>query len=184
MDRPPDIDRKLASRARDGDLEAYAELVKRYEEVAFRVAWLICRSASDAEDATQEAFIKAYRAIDRLRVDASFRPWLLQIVANEARNRVRAAVRRTRYETLAATAAAGAVPSAEAEAVDAVHRDKLRAAIDRLPDRERLIVACRYLLELSEAETAAVAGIPKGTAKSRLARAIDRMREDLAEAES
>lgn len=183
MDRPPESDHDLVAKARSGDREAYAELVRRYERLAFRVAWLVCRSRVEAQDAAQEAFIKAFRALHRLRQHASFRPWLLQIVANEARNRVRSTSRRSRYESLAATGSADAVPSAEAEAVGATERDDVLAAVERLPERERLIVACRYLLELSETETALVAGVPKGTVKSRLSRALARMRDDLAEVE-
>ncbi len=183
MDRPPETDRKLAARARLGDLAAYAELVRRYEQLAYRVAWLVCRSAAEAEDAAQEGFIKAYRAMGRLREGAEFRPWLLQIVANQARNRARSAIRRARYETLAAVDSVGAVPSPEAAAVEHELQQSLLAAVDRLPERERLIVACRYLLELSEAETASIAGVPPGTVKSRLARAMGRLRAVLEEVE-
>ena len=183
MDRPPATDRELAAGARWGDLAAYAELVERYERLAFRVAWLICRSSVEAEDAAQEGFIKAFRALGRLRQGAEFRPWLLQIIANQARNRVRSARRRNRYETLAAVDSADAVPSAEAAAVADDERRRLLAAVEGLPERERMIVACRYLLELTEAETAAIAGIPRGTVKSRLSRAMSRLRAELTEAE-
>lgn len=183
MDRPPHTDSELADRARRGERAAYAELVRRYQQVAFRVAWLVCRSAADAEDATQDGFIKAFRALGRFRSGAEFRPWLLTIVANEARNRVRAAGRRDHYESLAAVAAVDAVPSVEAAAVALDRRQRLLAALDALPDEERVVVACRYLLELSEAETAAVAGIPGGTVKSRLWRAMRRLRTELGEAE-
>ena len=74
----------LIERARQGDQAAYGELVRDHQEIAFRVAFLITRSAPDAEDVTQEAFIKAWRALGRFRTDAPFRPWLLRIVANEA----------------------------------------------------------------------------------------------------
>jgi DNA-directed RNA polymerase specialized sigma24 family protein len=68
--------------------------VRGYQEVAFRTAYLITGDASEAEKATQEAFVKAYRALGRFRSGAPFRPWLLAIVANEARNQRRAAARR------------------------------------------------------------------------------------------
>ena len=61
--------------------------MRRYQEVAFRTAYLVTREAGEAEDAAQEAFVKAYYALARFRTDAPFRPWLLRIVANEARNR-------------------------------------------------------------------------------------------------
>jgi RNA polymerase sigma factor (sigma-70 family) len=91
--RPTD-DAELAVLARDGDVRAYEELVTRHQDVAYRVAWLVARGAGEAEDAVQEAFIKAYRALPRFRPGAPFRPWLLRIVANEARNRARSSRRR------------------------------------------------------------------------------------------
>ena len=66
----------------------------RYQAIAFRVAWLVVRNRGDAEDAVQDAFVKAYYALPRFRPGAPFRPWILRIVANEARNRGRSARRR------------------------------------------------------------------------------------------
>src|SRR5204862_285426 len=80
--------------ARQGDTHAYDALVLRYQDLAFRVAYLVTGEAAEAEDAAQDAFVKAYAALARFRSDAAFRPWLLRIVANEARNRRTAARRR------------------------------------------------------------------------------------------
>ncbi len=82
---------KLAERAREGDTAAYERLVRMHQAVAFRAAYLVTGDAPEAEDATQEAFVKAYRALGRFRPGAPFRPWLLAIVTNEARNRRRSA---------------------------------------------------------------------------------------------
>ena len=89
-------DVELARLARDGDVQAYGELVERYREVAFRTAWLITRSSAEAEDAAQEAFVKAFYALDRFRAGEAFRPWVLRIVTNEAKNRRRSVGRRER----------------------------------------------------------------------------------------
>ena len=91
--RPLDDD-ELVARARDGDDAAFGSLVTRYGQMAFRVAWLITRDRGEAEDAVQEAFVKAWRAMPRFRADAPFRPWMLRIVSNEARNRARSTRRR------------------------------------------------------------------------------------------
>ena len=115
---------ELVERARAGDAAAYAALVRGHEEIAFRTAYLITGNAADAEDAAQEGFLKAHRALRRFRAGEPVRPWLLTIVANEA-------------------------------------------------------IGCRYLLELSEAETAAALGVRPGTVKSRLARALERLRAEL-----
>src|SRR2546422_8332976 len=86
-------DGELFSRAQRGDQAAYEEIVRRYQEVAFRMAYVITGSSADAEDAAQEGFLKAYRALATFRTGAEPRPRLLRIVANEARNRARSAGR-------------------------------------------------------------------------------------------
>src|SRR5215210_9428067 len=91
--RPPD-EQRLLERARRGDAAAYEELVRAHQQTAFRTACLLSGSAADAEEAAQDGFLKAWRALPRFRAGAPFRPWLLAIVANEARNRRRAAGRR------------------------------------------------------------------------------------------
>jgi RNA polymerase sigma-70 factor (ECF subfamily) len=174
-------DADLAARARDGDVAAFERLVTRYQAVAFRVAWLVVRDRGEAEDAVQDAFVKAYYALPRFRPGAPFRPWVLRIVANEARNRGRSTRRREGLaERVASVDPPTAAASPEATAIDRADAEMLLGALDRLPDRDRLVVACRFLFELSEAETAQVLGVPAGTVKSRLSRAITRLRTDLA----
>src|SRR5207253_1519475 len=107
------------------------------------------------------------------------RPWLLEIVANEARNRRRSAGRRTALALRAERegVSGGAAPSPEAEVLAREERGRLLAALERLPDDGRLVLASRYLLGLSEGETAAALGLRRGTVKSRTARALERLRE-------
>jgi RNA polymerase sigma factor (sigma-70 family) len=177
--RPLD-ERELIERARGGSVVAYEELVRAYQELAFRVACLIGGS-DEAEDAVQDGFMKAYRALPRFRSGSPFRPWLLRIVTNEARNRRRAAGRRAHLVVRAIEdrPAGDAVPSPE-EAVLAHERHlALADAVSSLRDDDRLVVTCRYLLQLSEAETAATLDIPAGTVKSRLSRALARLRIEL-----
>jgi RNA polymerase sigma-70 factor (ECF subfamily) len=174
-------DAELVELARDGDVRAYGELVERYREVAFRTAYLVVRNAADAEDAAQEAFVKAYYALGRFRAGEPFRPWILRIVTNEARNRRRSAGRRERLALrLALDRGAGdAAPSPAVAAMATETRAALLAALDRLGERDRTVIAYRYLLDLSEAETAAALGVRRGTVKSRLSRALARLREAL-----
>ena len=153
-----------------------------YQGIAFRIAYLVVGNAAEAEDAAQDAFVKAYRALHRFRSGEPLRPWLLKIVANEARNRRRASTRRDAL-TLRATVESSsgeAAPSPEAALLESEQRKTLLAAVDALPDPQRLVIACRYFLELSEDETASVLGIRRGTVKSRTARALDRLRETYA----
>jgi RNA polymerase sigma factor (sigma-70 family) len=170
---------EAVERARRGSTAAYEELVERYTEIAFRTAYLLTGSAADAEEAAQDGFVKAWFALDRFRVGAAFRPWLLQIVANEARNRRRSAGRRQAAELRLAEGwrAGDAAPSPEGAAEAAEERSALLRALNRLSEDDRQIVACRHLLQLSVEETAAALELPQGTVKSRLHRALGRLRE-------
>jgi RNA polymerase sigma factor (sigma-70 family) len=182
VDRPLD-ETELVELARRGDLRAWESIVRAHQGIAFRTAYLLGGDSADAEEAVQDAFVKAYRALGRFRRGAPFRPWLLRIVANEAKNRRRAAGRR---EALALRAAAhdrpgGAVPSPEAALLAGEERERLLAAVERLADEHRDAIACRYFLELSEEETATALAIRRGTVKSRLSRALERLRAELGE---
>jgi RNA polymerase sigma factor (sigma-70 family) len=164
-------------RAQRGDSRAYEELVHPHEEIAFRVAYVITRNAADAEDAVQDALVKAWRALGRFRAGEPLRPWLLQIAANEARNRRRSAGRRERLALAAASLSGEAAPSPEDAVLDVAQREQLLAALEELPAEARDVLACRYLLDLSEEETAAVLDVARGTVKSRTLRALDRLKE-------
>ena len=155
--------------------------MRAHQGIAFRTAFLIARDPSDAEEAAQDGFVKAYRALGRFRRGAPFRPWLLQIVANEARNRRRSAGRRANLALrLADEARPGdAVPSPEAELLSADRRAELLAAVEGLREEERLVVSCRFFLGLSEDETAQTLGLKLGTVKSRTARALAQLREEV-----
>src|SRR3954447_7225340 len=159
---------------------AYEELVRRYQDVAVRTAHLISPDG-DAEDAAQEAFVKAHAALGRFRPDAPFRPWLLRIVANEARNRRRSAGRRAGLALRAAEdrPSDDAAPSPESAVLAQEQRASLVAAINGLRDEDREVIGARYLLDLSETETAEALGIPRGTVKSRLSRALGRLRTEM-----
>ena len=115
--RPPD-EETLVARAKRGDATAYEELVRMHQGIAFRVALVAAGDRGDAEEAVQDAFVKAYRALGRFREGAPFRPWLLRIVANEARNRRRSAGRRAGLALRAAAVVSGdAAPSPETTAL-------------------------------------------------------------------
>jgi RNA polymerase sigma factor (sigma-70 family) len=176
-------DADLIARSRTGDVMAYEELVRRYQDVAVRTAHLVCPEA-DADDAVQEAFLKAFAALSRFRDGAPLRPWLLRIVTNEARNRRRAAGRRQGLALRAAAASgdgpSGAtVPGPEVAVIAAETRAELLTAISSLRDDDREVLGARFLLDLSEAETAETLGVPRGTVKSRTSRALGRLRDAL-----
>jgi RNA polymerase sigma-70 factor (ECF subfamily) len=176
-------DAELIARARTGDVAAYEELVRRYQDVAVRTAYLVCPEA-DADDAVQESFLKAFAALPRFRDGAPLRPWLLRIVTNEARNRRRSAGRRQGLALRAAERQPrdDAVPGPEAAVIAAETSAELLAALSTLRDDDREIVGARFFLDLSEAETAETLGLPRGTVKSRTSRALARLRDALAAA--
>jgi RNA polymerase sigma-70 factor (ECF subfamily) len=172
----------LVARAQRGDLVAYEDLVRQYEEVAFRVAYLVLHDAAEAQDAAQEAFVRAYRALDRFRTREPFRPWLLRIVANQAVSAQRAARRRSALaERFEREESPSREPSPEALALDRERRDGVLAGLARLRPDERLVLELRYFLDLGEAEMAATLGCARGTVKSRVHRALARLRPLLAD---
>ena len=175
----------LVARARQGDANAYGGLVLRYQDVAFRVAYVVLGDTAEADDAAQEAFIKAYYALPRFHPGAPFRPWLLQIVANQARNRRRAGGRRGALALRASvedSPIAAADPSPETRALIEERRQALLQAVNDLRAEDRVVVAYRYFFDLSEADMASALGCARGTVKSRLSRALGRLREVLADA--
>lgn len=181
MEGRPLNEQDLIERAKSGDVAAFEALVQIHGPIALRVAFLVVGDQTEAEDVTQEAFVKAYHAISRFRVNAPFRPWLLRIVRNQALNQRR---RRGRQERLSLRLASdpvsgGAAPSPETTVIIGADRQAVLDAVNELPARYRQVVAHRYLLGLSEAETAAALGIPTGTVKSRTARALARLEHAL-----
>lgn len=171
-------DERLIRDAKGGDTGAFEELVRRYQEAAFRAAYLVLRDADEAEDAAQEAMVKAYRAIGRFRLEAglTFRPWLLKIVMNESLNRVKS---RKRQAAVAERAARGQPGewSIDETVVDRERARLLRGALGELKEQERTVIYLRYFLSLSEQELGEYLGCAQGTVKSRLHRALAKLRE-------
>ena len=168
----------LTARAREGDVIAFDTLVRAYEDVAFRVAYLIVRDEADAQDVTQDAFVRAFRSLAKFDLGQPFRPWLLRIVTNLALNSLRGRQRRSamskRYETEAGRQTMTPSPEAAVEAGERAER--VWAAVGTLGAQDQTVLYLRYFLDSSEAETAAAIGRPVGTVKSRLHRALRRLR--------
>lgn len=153
--------------------------MRRYEEPAFRTAYLIVRDEAEAQDVAQEAFVRAHRSLGRFDERRPFRPWLLRIVTNLAFNSVRSSRRREamadRYEQDSETVSAEPSPESAAEATERAQR--LWEAIGALGENDQTVLYLRYFLDASEEETAEAIGRPPGTVKSRLHRALTRLRE-------
>ncbi|HEX7745847.1 MAG TPA: sigma-70 family RNA polymerase sigma factor [Micromonosporaceae bacterium] len=158
-------------------MDGYEYLLARHTATAHRTAVLL-GAGDDAEDVVQEAFVKAFQRLGNYRGESGFRAWLLAIVGNETRNLHRS---RRRRDGLVLRAVVGlrpgpapVDPSDSAEASE--RRQHLVAALQRLNERERDVLVCRYLLDLSESETAATLDLSKGTVKSRAFRALAKLR--------
>jgi RNA polymerase sigma factor (sigma-70 family) len=174
---PTDMD--LVARARAGDGAAFGALVGRYQPAALRLAAAISGSTADAADIAQEAFVKAHRSLPKLTDPTMVRSWMLRIVANEAKNHLRGRDRRRRRDQRYGSWVVAAVPDPEASALGAEAARDLAIALGRIGDRDRQVLAYRYFAGLSEAETAAAAGLAIGTVKSRTARALSRLRTEM-----
>jgi RNA polymerase sigma-70 factor (ECF subfamily) len=171
-----DID--LIGRARGGDWAAWETLVSAHQEAIFRLAYLLLGDAQEAEDVAQETFVRAFRALERFDTDrsSSIRPWLLSIAANLSHNRRRSI---KRY-----LAALGRFVQSRPEQISLIgertsqqwEAETLWQAVKRLRPHEQEVVYMRYFLDLSEAEMASALGIATGTVKSRLHRALHRLR--------
>ena len=175
-------DAEIVARARGGDLDAYERLVDRHSALAHRTAVLM-GAGDDAEDVVQEAFVRAFQALHGLREGAPFRPWLLAIVANQARNLHRSRRRRDGLVLREAARAArgeGGTDQPVENALATERRTALVEALRTLDQRDREVLVCRYLLDLTEAETAQTLGMALGTVKSRTHRALARLRVRLA----
>jgi len=174
-------DAEVIARVLAGERDLFRILVTRYGVLAKRTA-ILYGAADDADDVVQEACVAAYRALPRFRTGEPFRPWLLRIVVNRSHNAVRA---RNRAQVLADRVATWDQPALESDpaavALSGERRDALVAALSSLsaPDREILVV--RFLLDLSEADAALMLNLPKGTVKSRTARALLKLRLIVAE---
>ncbi len=169
----------LIAQAQRGDLHAYELLVRQYELLAFRAAYLITHDEPEAADAAQDAFLRAYRALHSFKPDQPFRPWLLRIVTNQALNRVKSARRRTHMTERFAqeTMTSQDAPAPERVAMEREQNARVLQAVRRLDPDEQTLIALRYFLELPEREVAQTLNVPLGTVKSRLHRALARLRE-------
>jgi RNA polymerase sigma factor (sigma-70 family) len=172
-------EQELVARAQRGDAGAYELLVRQHEQIAFRVAYLLSRDESEAADAAQDAFVRAYKALSSFERGRPFRPWLLRIVTTQALNRLTAAQRRQRMTERYAAHSLVSEPGPSAEhAVEAHERaERLGQAVRRLRPDEQTLIYLRYFLDLPEAEVAEVLKTAAGTVKSRTHRTLARLRD-------
>jgi RNA polymerase sigma-70 factor, ECF subfamily len=160
--------------ARSGDAAAFATLVRAETPAAYRLALSIVRSPAEAEDAVQDAFLRAWRDIGNLRQASLWPAWFRRCLVRSALDQTRRRPRIRELDLEQAMNLPGVEPSVLAD-----DRFELMAAFDRLAAEDRAILALRFYADLEVPDVAAALGIPLGTAKSRLHRALGRLREEL-----
>lgn len=177
--RIPNVtDAELAARAATGDGDAFGELVDRHAPAARRVARALLGNDHDADDAAQDGFLAAWRAIDRYDPARPFRPWLMRIVLNAARDMGRR--RAVRDTDPIPMDAAGHEAGPDRETDRALLRSRLTAALGRLPERQRIAITMFDAEGYAHAEIADVLGIPEGTVRSDVFHARRALRSELA----
>jgi RNA polymerase sigma-70 factor, ECF subfamily len=163
-------------KARQGSAADWEALVQAHQQPVFRYAYLLSGDADEAEDIAQEAFIRAYHALGRFDETRPLRPWLLRITANLAHNRRRSAARYLAALQRLVRREPATGMRIEEKTEQNLQNTSLRHAVDGLPADDRQIIYLRYFLDLTVEETAAAEGIAPGTVKSRLHRALNRLR--------
>lgn len=177
MDLPAEVlQPELIQNARRGNELAWETLVQEHQQALYRLAYLMLGDASDAEDIAQEAFVRAFRALDTFDETRPVRPWLLSIAANLARNRRRSIGRYLQALTRAVRREPEPVTMIGERSAQHWEADTLWQAVRRLPAPDQEIIYLRFFLDLSEAESAITLEIAQGTVKSRLHRALARLR--------
>lgn len=170
-------DRMDVERVLEGDSEAFEGIVGRWQGPLINLAWRFCRDRGRAEEMAQEAFLKAFRFLDRWRGEAAFSTWLFALATNVYRSKMR----RKRLETLMLDDAPEprAPHDVEEEAVRLQTRRTVRRLVADLPPKYRDALTLYYFMEMDVSAAASSLGIPEGTLKARLHRARARLKDGL-----
>jgi len=175
---------ELIERARTGDADAFGELVERHRVAVYRAARAALRSADEAEDVAQEAFVAAYRKLDQFRGEASFRTWLLAITWNFARTRRRTSwLRLQRFTSSDERQVAeppSPVESSEDALIQADLREQARRMVMMLPAKFRDVLLLAASGDHTLEEIGGILGIPTGTVKWRLSEGRHQLKARLA----
>jgi RNA polymerase sigma-70 factor (ECF subfamily) len=167
---------KLIQAALERNEAAWEALVRIHQEPIFRYAYLLQGDRDEAEDTAQETFIRAFRALERFDASRPLRPWLLSIAANLARNRFRSLGRYVSALRRMVRESPGQSVSIESLSIEQIEAHTLWQALQRMEAADRQVIYLRFFLELSVEETAQTMNTAEGTVKSRLHRALGRLR--------
>ena len=163
-----------------GDASAYDYLVSKYMKRVVSIAWGIVRNAHDAEDLAQEAFVKAYQTIGRFKTGQPFGPWIYRIVTNLALDVVKHR-KRFRHEELQDVEPASRRDDADLPARAGELSSRIDAAIESLPEMQRVVARLYLVEEFGHAEIAVMTGLSEGTVRSHLSLARGKLKERLSD---
>ncbi len=170
-------DESLLGKARDGDAAAFCRVVEQQEARLYRQAFAMCRNRHVAEDLTQETFFEAWRSLSRYNGTCRFSTWLYSILLHRHQKRLR------NVESASASIDSLSVPEKREGPAEAASKkesgERLRQAVDALPEGTRDVVLLRFFAEASLKEVSAALDIPLGTVKSRLHYGLKRLREEM-----
>lgn len=173
--RDPEEEQTLIARARSGDARAFQGLVEIYEQQVFRAAFLVLHDADEARDVAQETFMRGYKAMSRFKDEQPFRPWILKIAVNQALTTLRQIQRRR--ERRVKTSVAEVDYTIDEALIDRERAASLIAALNQMKENERIVIYLKYFMDLSEKELSHYLGCAQGTVKSRLHRALAKLRK-------
>lgn len=165
----------LVRMAQAGDNDAFALLVQRHSEDAYRTAFMVLRDRSEVEDVVQEAFLVCYRKLNTFRMDSSFKTWLYRIVVNLCYDRLR----KLNRESAAINKLTSGLKNGNKEMADIENRIDLKEVVSSLSPEHRLVLTLYYGMDLGVQKVAETLGIPVGTVKSRLNSARNLLKERL-----
>ena len=176
-------DAELVARSKAGDTVAFGELVRRYQKTVFRIVLRMVKSQDDADDLTQDTFVRAYRGLKTFKEEFDFHPWLYRIAVNQAINFINKRKRQAAVDlddVPETEVKAGPTPESPLQAASRRELlDRLEGALERLPEEQRTVFLLRVQEGLSYEEIAKAMDTPKGTVMSRLARARLALRKHL-----
>jgi len=175
--QPAETELELIAKAQQGDRQAFGELVRRHREKAINVVYRMCGDANLAEDAAQEAFIRAWQHLPNYRPRSPFRNWVYRIATNVATDLIRRERETVDVDTLSLVSSDEG-PEAAVERGE--RGERVRQAVLALPPASRAVLVLREYEGLSYREIADTLGVPIGTVMSRLNYARNRLRESLA----
>lgn len=179
-------DADLAKRAQKGDREAFMELAHRYQHQVYRLTYRYSGNTEDANDLSQDCFVRAFQQIRRFDSDRPFLPWLMRLAANvclnsvKSRKRLRSREASLEDESLAYAIGISSEGDAELEAMEHVEHQQVRAELANLPDDIRLLVSMRFVLGLSFREISEATGVKLATVAFRVSKGLDLLRKRLA----